>query len=133
MLAALTMAALIAIGVDFVTVEGDIGRMNTLFKYYLEVWVFMAIVAAYMLWRLMPAWVSQLRLRRPALAASWLSVLVMLVACSLIYTVLGARDRVNDRFVDLPPTLDGMAFMAEAEHWEREESLPLMWDLQAIR
>ena len=132
-LAALTMAALIAIGVDFVTVEGDIGRMNTLFKYYLEVWVFMAIVAAYMLWRLMPAWVSQLRLRRPALAASWLSVLVLLVACSLIYTVLGARDRVNDRFVDLPPTLDGMAFMAEAEHWEREERLPLVWDLQAIR
>ena len=51
-LAMVAMAALIAIGVDFVTVEGDIGRMNTLFKYYLEVWVFLAIAAAYMLWKL---------------------------------------------------------------------------------
>ena len=129
-LAMVAMAALIAIGVDFVTVEGDIGRMNTLFKYYLEVWVFMAIAAAYMLWRLGATWLPRLR---PGPAAAWLFVLALLVGCSLIYTALGTRDRVGDRFADLPPTLDGTAYMTVAEHWERDEIFPLVWDYQAIR
>ena len=123
------MAALIAIGVDFVTVEGDIGRMNTLFKYYLEVWVFLAIAAAYMLWRLGSSWLPCLR---PGPAAAWLFVLALLVGCSLIYIALGTRDRVGDRFADLPPTLDGTAYMTVAAHWEREEIFPLLWDYQAI-
>ena len=123
------MAALIAIGVDFVTVEGDIGRMNTLFKYYLEVWVFLAIAAAYMLWRLGESWLPRLL---PGPAAAWLFVLTLLVGCSLIYTALGTRDRVGDRFADLPPTLDGTAYMTMAAHWERDEIFPLVWDYQAI-
>ena len=123
------MAALIAIGVDFVTVEGDIGRMNTLFKYYLEIWVFLAIAAAYMLWRLGSSWLPHLR---PGPAAAWLFVLTLLVGCSLIYTVFGTRDRLDDRFADLPPTLDGTAYMTVAEHWERDEIFPLVWDYQAI-
>ena len=129
MLGIVAMAALIAIGVDFVTVEGDIGRMNTLFKYYLEVWVFLAIAAAYMLWKLGSFWLPRLR---PGPAAAWLFVLTLLVGCSLIYTVLGTRDRVGDRFADLPPTLDGTAYMAAAEHWELDQKFPLAWDYQAI-
>ena len=129
-LAMVGMAAFIAIGVDFVTVEGDIGRMNTLFKYYLEVWVFLAIAAAYMLWRLGTTWLPHLR---PGLGAAWLFVLAMLVGCSLIYTALGTQDRLDDRFADLPPTLDGTAYMDVAEHWEKDEPLPLVWDYQAIR
>ena len=129
----LAMAGLIAIGVDFVTVEGDIGRMNTLFKYYLEVWVFMAVAAAYMLWRLASYGLPKLEFRRPGPAAVWMVVLVILVVSSLIYTFLGTRDRLSDRFVDLPLTLDGTAYMAHTEHWERGEFFPLAWDLQAIR
>ena len=129
-LAMVGMAALIAIGVDFVTVEGDIGRMNTLFKYYLEVWVFLAIAAAYMLWRLGTTWLPRLR---PGLGAAWLFALALLVGCSLIYTALGIQDRLDDRFADLPPTLDGTAYMEVAEHWEKDELFPLVWDYQAIR
>ena len=129
-LAMVAMAALIAIGVDFVTVEGDIGRMNTLFKYYLEVWVFLAIAAAFTLWRLGSSWLPRLR---PGLAAGWLFILALLVGCSLIYTGLGTRDRLDDRFADLPPTLDGAAYMTVAEHWERDGLFPLVWDYQAIR
>ena len=129
-LAMVAMAGLIAIGVDFVTVEGDIGRMNTLFKYYLEVWVFLAIAAAYMLWRLGASWLPRLR---AGPAAAWLFVLALLVGCSLIYTALGTRDRLDDRFADLPPALDGMAYMTVAEHWEKDELFPLVWDYQAIR
>ena len=127
------MAGLIVIGVDFVTVEGDIGRMNTLFKYYLEVWVFLAIAAAYALWRLASFWRDRLHLRRPGPVIAWVAVLAVLLASSLIYTFMGTRDRLDDRFEDLPPTLDGTAYMTSAVHWERDEFFPLRWDMEAIR
>lgn len=127
------MAALIVLGVDLVTVEGDIGRMNTLFKYYLEVWVFLAIAAAYMLWRIASAGLPELRFPRFDARFAWAGLVAVLIASSLVYTVLGTKARIDDRFADLPPTLDGTAYMAAAQHWEREEYFPLGWDLQAIR
>ena len=51
LLLALT-AFCVVIGVDIYRVEGDIDRMNTVFKFYLQVWVLLALASAYMLWRL---------------------------------------------------------------------------------
>ena len=127
------MAGVIVIGVDFVTVEGDIGRMNTLFKYYLEVWVFLAIAAAYMLWRLAISGLPELRFPRFDARVAWIAVLIILLGSSLVYTVMGTRARVADRFVELPPTLDGTAYMTAAEHSERDEIFLLVWDWEAIR
>ena len=45
-------AFLIGVGVDFVRVGDDIGRMNTLFKFYLEGWVLLALASAISLWYL---------------------------------------------------------------------------------
>ena len=142
-LSILVMSTLIVIGVDLVTVEGDIGRMNTLFKYYLEVWVFMAIGAAYMLWRLASSWLPEawwpearlpdLRFPRFYARVAWSGVLVLLVASCLVYTLLGTRARLGDRFNDLPPTLDGTAYMANAQHWEHDQPIQLAWDREAIR
>ena len=133
---ALTVLALaIAIGVDFVVVEGDIGRMNTLFKYYLEVWVLLALAAAYMLWRLLDQGLFDGRLRWPGVA--WLAVVALLVCSSLIYTVWGSKDRLGVRFHPAPLTLDGAAYLNHAVHQLRHgEDLPpidLKWDADAIR
>ena len=122
----------LVIGVDLVRVEDDIGRMNTLFKYYLEAWVLLALASAYFLWRM---WYDD-RFRPFPLHRFhllWLGVVTLLVLASLIYTVLGAQARLADRFNPLPPTLDGAAFMSEAVHWEREQPIELRYDLEAIR
>ena len=132
-LSMLAMATLIVIGVDLVSVEGDIGRMNTLFKYYIEVWVFMAIAAAYMLWRIASNGLPELRFPRFDGRIAWVVVLVVLIGSSLVYTYLGTRARVGDRFADLPPTLDGTAYMSVAQHWEHGEYFPLRWDIEAIQ
>ena len=59
--------------------------------------------------------------------------MIVLIGSSLVYTVLGTKARVDDRFSDLSPTLDGSAYMAAAQHWERDEHFLLVWDLQAIQ
>jgi uncharacterized membrane protein len=105
--------------------------MNTLFKYYLEVWVLLSLASAYMLWRLGSRGLFQWH--RRWVTAAWLSVLVVLLGSSLIYTALGTRARVADRFNPGPSTLDGAAYMARAVHWEDGRPLDLKWDLEAIR
>ena len=42
----------LVIGLDFLRVEGDIDRLNSIFKFYLQVWVMLGIASAYLLWRL---------------------------------------------------------------------------------
>ena len=127
----LGMALAISIGVDLVRVEGDIGRMNTFFKYYLEVWVLLSLASAYMLWRLMVP--GLVRWRWSWGKAGWLAVVVVLIGSSLIYTALGTRTRIGDRFNPGPSTLDGAAYMDQAVHREREQPIDLKWDREAIQ
>jgi YYY domain-containing protein len=42
---------LVGMGVDVVTLKGDIDRMNTVFKFYLQGWVLMALAGAFGLWK----------------------------------------------------------------------------------
>ncbi len=121
----------LAIGVDLVRIEDDIGRMNTLFKYYLEVWVLFALAAAYFLWRM---WYdnSFRPLGFRGVHAFWMGIVATLVLASLIYTFLGTQARLTDRFNPLPPNLDGTVYMEKAVHWEKEQPIELKWDLEAI-
>ena len=127
----LGMGIAISIGVDLVRLEGDIGRMNTQFKYYLEVWVLFSLASAYMLWYLGSQGLS--RLRPNWGRRVWMGLLVLFVGSSLIYTVMGTQVRVADRFNDGPLTLDGTAYMQQAVHRELDEPVNLKWDLEAIQ
>ena len=126
----LGMALAISLGVDIVRLEGDIGRMNTLFKYYLEVWVLFSLASAFMLWYLgyrgfFRGWRWSGRL--------WVGVLAVLLASSLVYTGMGTRVRLADRFNPGPVTLDGTAYMNAAVHVESDQPVSLKWDREAIR
>ena len=96
-LAFLALALAIGIGVDLVRLNGDIGRMNTFFKLYPQIWVLFSLAAAYMLWHLGTR--GFFHLRRPHwLRGIWLGMLVLLLGSSLVYTVLGTRARLADGF-----------------------------------
>jgi YYY domain-containing protein len=127
----LALALAIGIGVDLVRLNGDIGRMNTLFKLYLEAWVLFSIAAGYMLWRLRTQ--GWLRGHWSWGKSAWVGVLALLVASSLIYTGLGTPARLANRFERGPVTLKGSAYMNNAIHWEEDQRLELKWDLEAIQ
>ena len=63
---------------------------------------------------------------------AWLGILVLLVGSSLIYTVLGGKARVDDRFNPTALTLDGTAYMDQGVHYEQDQPIELRWDRDAI-
>lgn len=115
--------------VEFVVLKGDISRMNTVFKFYYQVWVLLALASAVSLarlWRTLPRWPAG-----PRLAWKW--GFVLLFAATLLYPVFATRAKINDRFdTSVGPTLNGMAFMEKAVHYDQGQALPLVWDKQAI-
>ena len=126
-------ALFLAMGLDVFRVEGDIDRMNSVFKFYLHVWVLLALAAAYLLWRM--GYGRALRLPSGWPRRAWTAGLLILLAAAAVYPVLGTRDRLRDRFdgAVTPLTLDGTAFMEDAVYWDQGGPIALSDDLQAIR
>ena len=126
-------ALAIVIGLDFVRVEGDIERMNSVFKFYMQVWVLLAVAAAYFAWRMVGS-----LLRAPAQSwryrSLWAGGLVVLLLSATVYTVLGTHDRLRDRFNthDVPLTLDGLSYAKGVTYFDREGAIDLEADLEGI-
>ena len=76
-------ALAIGIAVDVVVVKGDIERMNTVFKLYLQAWVFLSLAGAYAVWYLgfVKGFFTRIRLAKGV----WLTGLALLLASSAVY------------------------------------------------
>ncbi len=124
----------LAIGVDIFRVEGDIDRMNTIFKFYLQIWVMLALASAYLLWRLGQG--KRVPLRKLALGKkAWVGALAVLVVSASVYPALGTKDRLRDRFYDqiLPLTLDGTAYAENVIYSDQKGDIDLGVDFEGIR
>jgi YYY domain-containing protein len=125
------VSLMLVIGLDIFRVEGDIDRMNSVFKFYLQVWVMLGIASAYLLWRL--AYTRRRRAREPGRwRKTWAVALVALIAAASIYPLLGTRDRLGERFGVLPMTLDGTAYMRETVYRDRRGDIDLAADYEGI-
>jgi YYY domain-containing protein len=116
--------------VEIIVLAGDVGRMNTVFKFYLQVWVMYAVCSAAALgWLVheMKSWSMNWR-------ASWQIVLTLLVSAAALFPLLGTTGKIRDRMSpDAPHTLDGMAFMPYSEYFDEGGPIPLGEDLKAIQ
>ncbi|MER3546008.1 MAG: hypothetical protein C4311_15815, partial [Chloroflexota bacterium] len=132
------ISALIAVAlaltfvVEVVVPKGlDIGRMNTVFKFYMQVWIMLAVisgVALVWLWQSSRAWAPRLR-------RAWRLALGVLLFCAALYPIQATRAKWEDRFAprDIPPTLNGMAYMQGAQYDEGTGPFSLRGDYDAIR
>ena len=124
----------LVLGLDIFRVEGDIERMNSVFKFYLQVWVLLALTAAFMLWRILSS--SMFMGKRPwEYRYIWASGLAILMVGASVYTVLGTQDRLRDRFNGnaTPLTLDGLAYIRGTTYNESEGPIDLESDLKGIQ
>jgi uncharacterized membrane protein len=120
----------ITLMVDTIVVRGDVGRMNTVFKFYLQVWALFAVCAAAAfgwLWGTIKEWLPSWRI-------PWKIILVGLFISAGLYTVAASWDKVTDRMSSRAPhTLDSMAYMRYGTYNEDGVDLDLSRDYRAIR
>jgi len=109
-------------------------RMNTLFKFYMQVWMLLGVATGAALpavW----AWIEQ---QSRAWRVLWQTTLTILLISAALFLPLGTVARVTERFPNAHPplgTLDGMDFMTVGVYtWPtHEDPIPLYGDYAAIR
>ena len=130
---AVGVALALAIGLEYRRVEGDIDRMNSVFKFYIHIWIILALASAYLLWRLYDGRrTSLLGMRWPK--KLWVGAFALLLVSAAVYPVLGTRDRLRDRFNGHATafTLDGAAFIEGTVYSDREGDINLEADYEGI-
>lgn len=146
-LAMLGLAFGLSAGVDVVTLDGDINRMNTVFKFYLHIWVLLALAGSFAAWYLLavlrPPPLASLRTRLPrqwpsgvtralSLRGVWAGTLVLLLVATFLYPAAATPERVRDRFGNGGHTNNGFAFMEDAVYQDEHGPVELKYDLDAI-
>lgn len=115
--AALIAAAVgLTMVVEVLVLDGDVGRMNTVFKFYLQVWLMLSVACgAAVVW----AWSTirdAERVRGP-----WRAALGLLVFMAFLYPLLATPAKWNIRMnKEAPRTLDGAAFLPHVEYGDTD-------------
>jgi YYY domain-containing protein len=115
--------------VENIVLTGDIGRMNTVFKFYYQVWVCYGLASAVAL----PCLLASCRGWSEGLRRVWLVALLMLVSMAFLYPITATPSKIRDRFVATPLTLDGLKFAERAGYEIESHQFSLKPDLAAIR
>ena len=123
-------ALMLTLVVELIYLPGDIGRMNTVFKFYLEAWIMFALSAGVCFGWLL----KSLKYWQKSLRTLWQVIMLLLVFSAALFTVTGTMDKITDRMADdAPHTLDGMAYMAYATYYDMDLNMVLEEDYLAIQ
>ncbi len=124
------LALAITMGVEVVRQQNDIGRMNTVFKFYIQAWVLFGVGSACGLL----AWAERSTRWVPGLRRLAWAVTILLFVGAMIYPPTAAPAKIRDRFSAeaSPHGLDGMAYMDKAQYYDNNRELKLADDKEAM-
>ncbi|HZB96308.1 MAG TPA: DUF2298 domain-containing protein, partial [Herpetosiphonaceae bacterium] len=130
----ITAGLLVALGIQIVFVRdhlagSDWERMNTVFKFGLQIWTLLALGAA----AAFPLVLRLLRRLSDFAMVVWATIFVGLLLAGATYPVAAIPSRVSMRFQDHPGlTLDGLAYMQTARYEHDGKTIDLHWDAEAV-
>ncbi len=116
--------------VELIVLVGDIGRMNTVFKFYLQAWTMLSISAAFSFIMVFPrrgewpGWLNTL----------WKAAVTFLVFSAALFPLLAGADKIRDRISPVAPhSLDGSAYMSTATYNDNGVIIDLSQDYEGIQ
>ena len=117
---------------EWYALEGDIGRLNTVFKSYYQAWVMLALASALVLPQLIPAILQRF--------GGWFTVPGTILLAAIAISIFGAAlypfgatpVKIDLRIEHTDPTLDGTAYMANGVIDDRGRDIELRYDKEAI-
>lgn len=108
------LALSMTLGVEIVVIGGDIGRQNTVFKFYIQAWLLLSVAGGVIVSWLLHAsdyWLNRLRL-------VWYTPFILLLIIAGLFPIMATRARALDRMADIPLTLNGLDYMTASTHYE---------------
>lgn len=122
-------ALCISLACELIVVRGDVGRLNTVFKFGIHIWLLAGLASALALlelWHASRRWPQWGR-------AGWWSAMLLLLAAAMVYPLTATTARIAERAVPGPAaTLDGLAYMTAAMTNELGQPVVIAEDAQAI-
>ncbi len=109
-LALFAVGLAITVMVELVALKGDAARMNTVFKFYMQVWTIFSLTGGALLGLLFSRWKGW----KPGWRRLWAAGLALLVLGAATYPLTAIPARFADRWPEInhpPVTLNGMDYM----------------------
>ena len=117
--------------VELVVLSGDIGRMNTVFKFYLQAWTCLAISSS---WYLSQLLMGIKNWKNSNAISGWITMILMLSMSVILFPIIASADKITDRISNtVPITLDGMEYMRYSSYSENNQVMDLKQDYELIR
>jgi YYY domain-containing protein len=124
-------ALVLTLFVELFVLVGDVGRMNTVFKFYYQAWTLLSISAAAALLWLVPAVKT---IWKEGILSIWQVAFGILLVGACLYPVTAATDKIRDRMSEFTPrTLDGLEFMKTSTYADMDRLMDLSQDYRAIQ
>ncbi len=124
-----SITLLMSVMVEFLVLKGDVGRMNTVFKFYLQIWVLSGLVSArviLLIFEHMEKWKKLWKML-------WLAVFFLLFTSVMLYPVLSTGAKIRDRFDRTAGhTLDGTVFMNKGVYNFKSRNIQFLSDKKAM-
>ncbi|MCD6356481.1 MAG: hypothetical protein J7L66_04260, partial [Anaerolineaceae bacterium] len=117
--------------VETIVLSGDVGRMNTVFKFYLQAWTFLSISSAWYLYSFIKNSEAHLKSN---IRSAWRFMFILIAISVALYPLFASVDKINDRISkEVPLTLDGMDYMRYSVLPEKDTVMDLNEDYKLIR